>query len=50
MSAYPPFPGKEAEFLRAQIARIAHSTVLAPAGLFNYDEEAEEVTKVRGLA
>jgi len=45
VSAYPPFPGKEAEFLRAQIARIAHSTVLAPAGLFNYDEEAEEVTK-----
>ena len=27
VSAYPPFPGTEANFLRAQLARIAASTV-----------------------
>ena len=39
VSAYPPFPGREAELLRAQIARIGHATVLAPAGMFEYDED-----------
>lgn len=36
----PPFPGKERHFLRAQIARITHATVIIPKGLFEYDEEA----------
>jgi len=45
VSAYPPFPGREAEFLRAQIARISHATVLAPNGFFVYDEDAEAVVK-----
>ncbi len=39
MSAYPPFPGTEAHFLRAQLARIAASTVLCPAGYFTANEE-----------
>ncbi|DBA92418.1 hypothetical protein WJX77_007770 [Trebouxia sp. C0004] len=39
VSAYPPFPGTEAHFLRAQLARIAASTVLCPAGLFTANEE-----------
>ncbi|KAK9828684.1 hypothetical protein WJX72_001516 [[Myrmecia] bisecta] len=49
VSAYPPFPGTEAHFLRAQIARIAATTVLCPVGYFNAGEEgalekAEEFT------
>jgi len=40
--AYPPFPGDEAAFLRAQIARIYAATVLAPAGKFTPDPEVEE--------
>lgn len=32
--SYPPFPGTERNFLRAQIARIAAATVIAPAGAF----------------
>ncbi|KAL3137432.1 hypothetical protein ABBQ32_006953 [Trebouxia sp. C0010 RCD-2024] len=39
VSAYPPFPGTEANFLRAQLARIAASTVLCPAGYFTANEE-----------
>lgn len=39
MSAYPPFPGTEANFLRAQLARIAAGTVLCPAGYFTANEE-----------
>ncbi len=39
VSAYPPFPGTEAHFLRAQLARIAASTVLCPAGYFTANEE-----------
>ena len=39
MSAYPPFPGTEANFLRAQLARIAACTVLCPAGYFTANEE-----------
>ncbi len=39
VSAYPPFPGTEAHFLRAQLARIAASTILCPAGYFTANEE-----------
>lgn len=39
VSAYPPFPGVEAHFLRAQLARIAGSTVVCPAGYFTVGEE-----------
>lgn len=34
VSTYPLFPGNEANYLRAQIARIAATTVCAPSGLF----------------
>ena len=34
VAGHPPFPGKEAEFLRAQIALISAATILAPAGAF----------------
>lgn len=35
----PFFFGKEKHYLRAQIARISHSTTLAPGGLFRTGEE-----------
>lgn len=37
----PFFFGKEKHLLRAQIARIAHSTVLVPAGSYKLNEENE---------
>lgn len=37
--AYPPFPGKEKEYLRAQIARISAATILCPAGKYKLEEE-----------
>lgn len=39
VSAFPPFPGVEANFLRAQIARIAAATVVCPAGFFAVGED-----------
>ena len=39
----PPFPGKERHLLRAQIARITHATEICPKGLFEIDEETQEV-------
>ncbi|KAJ9522652.1 hypothetical protein QJQ45_019729, partial [Haematococcus lacustris] len=39
VATYPQFPGTEANFLRAQIARIAATTVCAPSGLFLAGEE-----------
>lgn len=40
--AYPPFPGNEASYLRAQIARISASTIISPAGYFIFDEDEDE--------
>lgn len=39
--AFPPFPGKEKEYLRAQIARIGHATILCPKGKFMLEEDAD---------
>lgn len=36
-----PFPGLEAHYLRAQIARISSGSQVSPAGVFELDEEAE---------
>ena len=35
----PFFFGKEKNYLRAQIARISHSTNLVPTGVWNVNEE-----------
>ena len=43
--AYPGFPGKEKEYVRALIARLFAATTLAPAGKFSLSEEGE-VTEV----
>jgi len=40
--SYPPFPGNEANYLRAQIARITAGTQVSPLGFYNFDEEGDE--------
>jgi radial spoke head protein 4A len=45
VSAYPPFPGLEANFLRAQIARIASTTVICPSGFFTVGEDEVSLEK-----
>jgi radial spoke head protein 4A len=40
--SYPPFPGKEKHLLRAQIARIAASTIVSPKGFYMLEEEADQ--------
>jgi len=39
VGGHPPFPGKEKNYLRAQIARITAASVLVPAGLFEAADE-----------
>merc|ERR1711976_48846 len=36
--SYPPFPGNEANYLRAQIARISAGTHISPLGFYQFDE------------
>ncbi len=50
VSAYPAFPGLEADYLRAMIGRIASATVVCPAGMFTLDEETGAVNKVEEYA
>ncbi|KAL4601472.1 hypothetical protein GN956_G25896 [Arapaima gigas] len=38
----PPFPGNEANYLRAQIARISASTQVSPLGFYQFAEEEGE--------
>lgn len=40
--SYPPFPGNEANYLRAQIARISAGTHISPLGFYQFDDEEEE--------
>jgi len=49
VASYPPFPGSEANYLRAQIARISAGTQISPAGFYLFDEEDDEQAKLRGL-
>lgn len=39
--SYPPFPGTEMHYLRAQIARISAATVLSPTAYYRFDDEEE---------
>ncbi|XP_026179544.1 radial spoke head protein 4 homolog A isoform X2 [Mastacembelus armatus] len=39
VASYPPFPGNEANYLRAQIARISAGTQVSPQGFFQAGEE-----------
>ncbi|XP_065065225.1 radial spoke head protein 4 homolog A-like isoform X2 [Rhopilema esculentum] len=40
--SFPPFNGTEANYLRAQIARISAGTHISPAGYFIFEEDEEE--------
>ncbi|NXP45247.1 RSH4A protein, partial [Heliornis fulica] len=40
--SFPPFPGNEANYLRAQIARISAGTQISPAGFYWFAEEGDE--------
>uniref|UniRef100_UPI00398E6A2D radial spoke head protein 6 homolog A n=1 Tax=Pristiophorus japonicus TaxID=55135 RepID=UPI00398E6A2D len=40
--SYPPFPGTEINYLRAQIARISAATQVSPLGFYQFAEEEEE--------
>ena len=40
--SYPPFPGNESNYLRAQIARISAGTHISPIGYYRFDVENEE--------
>ena len=42
VNTFPPFPGNEASYLRAQIARITATTQISPAGYFQHPEDEEE--------
>uniref|UniRef100_A0A672U8W1 Radial spoke head component 4A n=2 Tax=Strigops habroptila TaxID=2489341 RepID=A0A672U8W1_STRHB len=37
--SFPPFPGNEANYLRAQIARISAGTQISPIGFYQFSEE-----------
>ncbi|XP_061440583.1 radial spoke head protein 6 homolog A-like isoform X2 [Rhineura floridana] len=37
--SYPPFPGNESNYLRAQIARISGATQISPLGFYQFGEE-----------
>lgn len=45
---FPPFPGSEANYLRAQIARISAGTHISPLGFYQFDEEEEEEEEGEG--
>lgn len=39
--SYPPFPGTEKNYLRAQITRISAATHVSPIGFFTLGREVE---------
>ena len=46
--SFPPFPGNEANYLRAQIGRISAGTHISPLGFYQFDEEEEEEEEGEG--
>ncbi|NXX26483.1 RSH4A protein, partial [Nicator chloris] len=40
--SFPPFPGNEANYLRAQIARISAGTHVSPTGFYQFADEEED--------
>ncbi|KAL1461228.1 hypothetical protein WDU94_013147 [Cyamophila willieti] len=43
MTTFPKFPGKEINYLRAQIARISAACLIAPQGMYMLAEDEEDV-------
>ncbi|XP_074004122.1 radial spoke head protein 4 homolog A-like [Numenius arquata] len=47
--SFPPFPGNEANYLRAQIARISAGTQISPIGFYQFaEEEGDEEEEMEG--
>ncbi|MEJ1286747.1 hypothetical protein NN561_017756 [Cricetulus griseus] len=46
--SYPPFPGNESNYLRAQIARISAGTHVSPLGFYQFGEEEGEEEEMEG--
>ena len=46
--SFPPFPGNESNYLRAQIARISAGTHISPLGYYQFEEEEEEEEEGEG--
>jgi len=46
--AYPPFVGNEANYLRAQIARISAGTQISPLGYYQFDEDEDDEGEEEG--
>ena len=46
--SYPPFNGTEANYLRAQIARISAGTQISPAGFYLFEEDEDEEEEAEG--
>lgn len=42
VESFPPFPGNEANYLRAQIARISAGTHVSPLGFYQFGEDEAE--------
>ena len=54
MFTFPPFPGREKNYLRAQIARISATTLISPVGYYTFgtgeeEESVEEEEEVAGI-
>uniref|UniRef100_A0A7S3ZE21 Radial spokehead-like protein n=1 Tax=Lotharella globosa TaxID=91324 RepID=A0A7S3ZE21_9EUKA len=47
VGGYPHFPWGEAAYLRARIAEISHSCLVAPSGAFVKDEELEDANAIK---
>lgn len=43
INSNPPFPGQERHFLRSQLARIFAATQISPKGLYEMDEETNQM-------
>ncbi|XP_046402776.1 radial spoke head protein 6 homolog A [Ischnura elegans] len=41
VATFPPFPGKEINYLRAQIARISAGTLISPLDYYDFDEDED---------
>ncbi|KAI6659246.1 hypothetical protein LOD99_14919 [Oopsacas minuta] len=45
--SYPPFPGNEGNYLRAQIARISATTHISPSNFYLFDADEEDEMDAR---
>ena len=48
ITRYPPFPGNEMNYLRAQLARISAGTHISPYSYYMFEEEEEDEEEDEG--